>query len=264
MTPVRAAAARAERLRMLHAAPELLVLVNVWDAASARVVAAQPGCQALATASHAIAEAHGHRDGEQIPVDLMLAACRRIAAAAPELPVTADLEAGYGDVRATITGALEAGIVGCNLEDRCEPIDTAAARVEEAVAAGRDFGVPLVVNARTDVFLAAERHADVMDDAIARGRAFLEAGADVVFAVGVSDRELIRTLVEELGAVSVFASPRSPPLDVLESLGVQRASTGPGPMGIALAQLGREAASLLAHGPYPADLVFRPPPPPAT
>ena len=260
MSPVRAAAARAERLRMLHAAPELLVLVNVWDAATARVVAAQPGCQALATASHSIAEAHGYQDGENIPVDLMIAVCGRIAAAVPEMPVTADLEAGYGDVRATMTAALQAGIVGCNLEDQVRPIGEAAARVEEAVAAGRDYGVPLVVNARTDVFLGAPVAADVLDDAIARGRAYLEAGADVFFAPGLSDRELIRTLVQEVGPVSVFASPRSPSLDILQDLGVQRASTGPGPMGIALAQLGREAASLLGHGPYSPDLVFRVPP----
>ena len=261
MTPVRAAAARAERLRMLHAAPELLVLVNVWDAASARVVAAQPGCTALATASHAIADAHGFPDHEAIPVDLMIAACARVVAAAPALPVTADLEAGYGDVRATITAALEAGVVGCNLEDRAEPVDVAAARVEEAVAAGRDFGVELVVNARTDVFLQTRDHASVMDDAIARGRAYLQAGADVVFAIGLSDRELIRTLVEELGPVSVFAWPRSPSLDVLQDLGVQRVSIGPGGMGLALAALGREAERLLGHGSYPPDLVFRPPPP---
>jgi 2-methylisocitrate lyase-like PEP mutase family enzyme len=261
MTEVRAAAARAERLRMLHAAPELLVLVNVWDAASARVVAAQPGCHALATASHSIAEAHGYEDGENIPVELMLAMCGRIAAAVPELPVSADLEAGYGDVRATMTAALQAGIVGCNLEDKVAPVGDAAARVEEAVAAGRDYGVPLVVNARTDVFLTAAGPADVVDDAIARGRAYLEAGGDVFFVPGLSDREIIRTLVEEVGPVSVFASPRSPSLDVLQELGVQRASTGPGPMGIALAQLGREAESLFAHGPYSPDLVFRPPAP---
>ena len=260
MTPVRAAAARAERLRMLHAAPELLVLVNVWDAASARVVAAQPGCQALATASFSIAAAHGYADHEAIPLDLMIAACERIAAACPDLPVTADLEAGYGDARATVEAALAVGIVGCNLEDRCEAVDVAAARVEEAVAAGADHGVPLVVNARTDVFLKADSASDAMDDAIARGRAYLEAGADVFFAVGLTDRELIRVLVEEVGPVSVLGTPRSPSLDILQDLGVQRVSTGPGSFGVALAQLGRDAAGLLAHGGYPPDLVFRPPP----
>lgn len=261
MTPVRAAAARAERLRMLHAAPELLVLVNVWDAASARVVAAQPGCQALATASHAIAEAHGYRDGENIPVDLMIAMCGRIAAATPEVPVTADLESGYGDVRATITAALEVGIVGCNLEDKVDPLDVSVARVADAVAAGEAAGVPLVVNARTDVFLRADDPADALDDAIARGRAFLEAGADVVFVPGLSDGDVIGRLVQEVGPISVFASPKSPSLDALQELGVQRASTGPGPFGIALAQLAREAEGLLGHGPYPDDLGFRAPTP---
>lgn len=257
MTPVRAAAARAERLRMLHAAPEPLVLVNVWDAASARVVAAQPGCRALATASHAIAAAHGVADGDLDP-QLMLAACERIAKAVPDTPVTADLEAGYDDPYATIRHALEAGIVGCNLEDRNDPLDEAVRRIEAAASAGADYGVPLVINARTDVFLRTKDPREVADEAVERGRAYLEAGADVLFAIGLGDRDIIRRLVEEVGPVSVFASPRSPTLDELADLGVQRVSFGPGPMGIAYAALGREAASLLGHGPYPPDLVFRP------
>ena len=257
MSPVKAAAARAERLRMLHAAPELLVLVNVWDAASAKVVGAQPGCRAIATASHSIAAAHGVDDGALEP-DLMLAACERIAAAVPDLPVTADLEAGYGDAYGTVRRALEAGIVGCNLEDRNDPVEEAAARIGAAQRAGSDYGVPLVINARTDVFLTTRDPSEVADEAVERGLAYLAAGADCFFAIGLADPEIIRRLVEEVGPVSVFAWPRAPSLTELQDLGVQRASFGPGPMGIAYAALGRDAAKLLEHGAYPPDLVYRP------
>ena len=104
----------------------LLVLVNVWDAVTARLVAELPGCRALATASHSIAEAHGYRDGEQIPRDLMIEAVGRIAAAV-ELPVSADLEAGYGDVGETVRRAIAVGAVGANIEDRMRPLPGAAA-----------------------------------------------------------------------------------------------------------------------------------------
>src|SRR4051794_40028281 len=107
---------KAEELRRLHAAPEPLVLVNAWDAVSARVVAGAPGCRAIATASWSIAAARGFPDGEQIPLELMLDGIAPIARAV-ELPVTADLERGYGDAGTTVARALEAGAVGCNLED---------------------------------------------------------------------------------------------------------------------------------------------------
>jgi 2-methylisocitrate lyase-like PEP mutase family enzyme len=237
------------------------VLVNVWDAMSARVVASAPGCRALATASHAVAESHGYPDGEKVPIESVVATCAAVVDAAGDLPVTADLEAGYGDVRSTVAAALSVGVVGCNLEDRCSPRPSAVARVSEALEAGDQEGVPVVVNARTDVFLRASDHGAVLDEAISRGRAYLEAGAACFFAIGVSDPEIIRTLVAEVGAVSVFASVRSPSLDELQALGVQRVSFGPGPAGLAMAALARGAEQLLAHAPYPSDLPFRPPSP---
>jgi len=135
-------------LRRLHDDPELLILVNVWDVASARVVAEQPGCRAIATASYSIAAAHGYADGEHIPVELMIATIERIAAAVP-LPVTADLEAGYGDVAGTVRRAIDAGAVGGNLEDAMRPLPEAVAAVEATVRAGEAAGVPFVLNART-------------------------------------------------------------------------------------------------------------------
>ena len=171
---------KAEELRRLHAAPEPLVLVNAWDAASARVVAAAPGCRAIATASWSIAAAHGFPDGEAISREAMLAAVALVASAV-DLPVTADLERGFGDASVTVAGAIEAGAVGCNLEDSTGtgglwPAEEHAAVVAAARAAGEIAGVPIVINARTDVFLEG---AGGVDEAVERGRAYLEAGADV-------------------------------------------------------------------------------------
>src|SRR3954470_4188097 len=173
---------KAEELRRLHAAPEPLVLVNAWDAASARVVAGTPGCRAIATASWSIAVAHGFPDGEAIPLDAMLAAVK-VVADAVELPVTADLERGYGDAGETVRRALEAGAVGCNLEDADGAGGLVAtsdhvAEVAAARAGGDASGVPLVINARTDVYLHGEPD---MDEAVARARAYLGAGADCAF-----------------------------------------------------------------------------------
>jgi 2-methylisocitrate lyase-like PEP mutase family enzyme len=259
MTDLRALA---DELRRLHEAPELLVLVNVWDAASARTVAAAPGCRALATASWSIAAAHGVADGE-LPRDDMLAAVGRIAAAAPGLPLTADLEDGYADAGATVAAAIAAGAVGCNLEDGTgdpaapvRPVAEHAARVAAAREAGERAGVPLVINARTDVFLSGTRDPG---KALERGRAYRDAGADCIFVPGVADAPTIARLVEGMGApVSVLGTPSSPPLAELERLGVARVSFGPGPMGVAMAALARAAAALLAHEQPPADLAFRP------
>jgi 2-methylisocitrate lyase-like PEP mutase family enzyme len=248
----------AETLRDLHAAPELLVLVNAWDAASARTIAAADGCRALATASWAIAAAHGVPDGE-LDRDAMLAAVARIAGAV-ELPVSADLEDGYGataaEVGDTIARAIEAGAVGCNLEDGTRPAAEHAARVGAARAAGERAGVPIVINARTDVFLNGTGG---VEDALARGRAYREAGADCIFVPGVIDAGTIETLVKEMGTcVSLLVTPVSPPLDELERMGVARVSVGPGAMGAALAALREAASTLLARGPYPPGLAFRP------
>jgi 2-methylisocitrate lyase-like PEP mutase family enzyme len=242
-----------ERLR-LHTAPELLVLVNVWDVASASVVAGDPGTRALATASHSIAAALGYPDGERIPVDLMLDMVGRIAAAV-DLPVTADLEAGYGDAGETVRRAIGCGTVGANLEDGMRPLAEAVAAVRAAVAAGETEGVPLVLNARTDAFLlAGDRDSvDVLADAIERGRAFLDAGAACVFVPGLLDEPTVSALVDGLGErrVSVLAVPGSPPQSRLAELGVARVSFGPWPQRAALSHLAALAADLYAGGALP-------------
>lgn len=245
---------KAGELRRLHTDPDLLVLVNVWDVVSAAVVAGQPGCRAIATASHSIAATFGYPDGEQIPADLMLDMVGRIAAAV-ELPVTADLEAGYGDVDATIRRAIGVGVVGANLEDQLRPLPESVAAVTAAVKAGEAEGVPFVLNARTDAFLhAGDRdRAEVLADAIERGRAFLDAGATCVFVPGYIDAETIDRLVEALGErrLSVIGFPGTPAHADLEALGVARISYGPIPQRVALAALADTAAAVLAGGSMP-------------
>src|SRR3954452_15346349 len=194
-------AARARTLLDLPRAPEVLGLTNVWDVASARVVAGADGVRALATASHSIASTFGYEDGENIPLDLHLDMVARIVAAV-ELPVTMDMEAGYGDPGETARRAIAAGAVGGNLEDQLRPLDDAVAAVEAVLRAGRDAGVDFVLNARTDAFVRAGRDADreeLVAEAIRRGKAFLEAGAPVVFVPGAVAREEIEALVHGLG-----------------------------------------------------------------
>jgi len=248
---------KADLLRRLHTEPELLVLVNVWDVASAKVVAGLPGCRALATASHSIAASHGYEDGEQIPFDLMLAAIGRIVAAV-DLPVTADLEAGYGDVGDTVRRAVGVGVVGGNIEDQLRPLTEAVAGMRAAVNAAETEGVPFVLNARTDAFLmTGDRDADaVLADAIERGRAFLDAGADCVFVPGKLSAEVIARLVDGIGQrkVSILAAPDTPSPSELAELGVARVSFGPWTQRLALTALADTGAELLRGDGLPADI----------
>ncbi len=248
-------AEKAAELRRLHTAPELLLLVNVWDVITARVVADIPGTKALATASHSVAAAHGYPDGEQIPRDLMITAVGRIAAAV-DLPVTADLEAGYGDAGATVSRAIDVGIVGANLEDQLRPLPDAVIAVQAAVAAGERAGVSFVLNARTDAFLKAGEKDPrvVLADAIERGRAYLDAGASTFFAPGKLDEPTVTALVEALGPqrVNVIGVPGSLRLDTLQRLGVARVSYGPWSQNVALTALASLAEEVYSGGGLPA------------
>ncbi|MDA8060968.1 MAG: isocitrate lyase/phosphoenolpyruvate mutase family protein [Actinomycetota bacterium] len=247
---------KAAELLRLHTDPELLVLVNVWDVASARVVADLPGCKAIATASAAIAACYGYEDGERIPLDLALDMTARIVDAT-DLPVSADLEAGYGDVATTIARAISVGVVGANLEDQMRPLPVAVAAVETAVHAAEREGVPLVLNARTDAFLlgATRSPVDVLADAIARARAYLDVGASCVFVPGVLDALTIAELVGALGhgKLSILGLPGTPPPEELAALGVARVSYGPYPQRLALGALAGYAGELLSDRGSPAN-----------
>jgi len=249
-------AAKAGELLRLHTDPELLVVVNVWDAITAKVVADQ-GSRALATASHSIAATLGHPDGEKIPRDLMIDMVGRIAAAV-DIPVSADLESGYGDAGETIRRAIGVGVVGANLEDRMQPLPDAVAAVRAAVAAGEAEGVPFVLNARTDAFLrAGDRDpAEVLADAVERGRAFLAEGAACVFVPGKLDEAQVIALVEGLGErrLSTIGVPGSLPPARLAELGVARVSYGPFTQRAALTHLADLTTDLLAGGQLPGGI----------
>nr|WP_253908589.1 isocitrate lyase/phosphoenolpyruvate mutase family protein [Arthrobacter sp. H41] len=253
-TPAMDLPTKATELLRLHTSPKILQVINVWDAITAKTIAAVPGTEALATASHSIAASLGYDDGENIPVDLMIQAVGRIAAAT-SLPVSADLESGYGNPGDTVRRAIGAGIVGANIEDQMRPLADAVAQMEAAVKAGQAEGIDFVLNARTDAFLkAADRSRDdVLADAIERGRAFLEVGAASVFVPGLLDEPTVRALVEGIGQqrVSVINVPGSLAPSKLQELGVARISYGPWTQRVALTALADSAAGLLADGALP-------------
>jgi 2-methylisocitrate lyase-like PEP mutase family enzyme len=249
---------KAAELKRLHHDPTLLTVVNVWDCISAKVVADTPGTSALATASHSIAAAWGYEDGENIPVELMIEAVGRIAAATT-LPVTADLEAGYGDPAETVRKAIGVGIVGANLEDQMRPLADAVAIVDAVMDAALSEGIPdFVLNARTDAFLkAGDRDpAEVLAEAVERGRAYLDAGAPAVFVPGLLDEDQISTLVEAFGPqrLTVIGVPGTPALSRLEQLGVARVSYGPMPQRVALTALQELTEEILRGGGVPSTM----------
>jgi 2-methylisocitrate lyase-like PEP mutase family enzyme len=249
------AAQRAQTLSALHSAPEILRVVNVWDVVSAQAVLALPETRALATAGHSIAATFGYADGENIPLDVMLDMVGRIVAVAGDVPVSADLDAGYGDAGETTRRAIGMGVVGANVEDRLKPLAESVAAVEAIVRAGEAEGVPFALNARTDAFVRAGDRplSESIADAIERGRAYLDAGADVVFVPGILDADVTRQLVDGIGErkVSVIGLPGALSAAEYESLGVARISYGPMTQRVALTALQDVAASLYADGVIP-------------
>lgn len=232
---------RARELMRLHRDPSLLTVVNVWDAVSTKAVAGVEGTRAIATASHSIAASYGYADGEQIPVDLMLDVVARIVSAT-DLPVTADLEGGYGDPVETVRRAIGVGIVGANIEDQLRPVAEAAANVEAIMRAAEAEGVPdFVLNARTDAYhLRRDRHPkEALADAVERGRAYLDAGAPVVFVPAFLGEKHVQVLVDAFGPqrLTLIGIPGLPSLARLEELGVSRVSYGPMPQNVALTAL---------------------------
>ncbi|KAB8174252.1 isocitrate lyase/PEP mutase family protein [Microbispora catharanthi] len=227
--------AHADRLRELHHADEMLVLPNVWDAASAAIVA-EAGFPVVATASAAISAMLGYPDGEGAPWREMFAAAGRVARAV-SVPVTMDAEAGYGmDPRELVDRLLEIGVVGCNLEDtdhRAGGLVDAGVHGERLAAiraVADDAGVPIVINARVDVFLSQSGapEEERVAEAIRRGRIYLEAGADCVYPIGVGDERAIATLVAEVpGPINGNTRPGVLDLTKLGELGVARVSYGP-------------------------------------
>ena len=249
-------AEKAQTLAQLHAAPEILRVVNVWDAVSTRTIAALPETRAIATAGHSIAATFGYPDGT-IPLDVSLDMLGRIVEAAGDLPVSADLDAGYDDAGETVRRAIGVGVVGANVEDRLRPVDEAVAAVAAIVAAGESEGVPFVLNARTDAFVRAGGRpvGESIADAIQRGRAYLDAGADLVFVPGVLSADVTRQLVDGIGErkISVIGLPGALSSAEYEELGVARISYGPMTQRVALTALQDVAADLYRGGVIPSS-----------
>jgi 2-methylisocitrate lyase-like PEP mutase family enzyme len=251
----------ADSFQMMHIAPPILVLANAWDAASARVFEGA-GARAIGTTSAGMAAVLGYPDGQKVPRELMLEAVARIAGTV-DVPVTADVEAGYGpraeDVAETTRLVIEAGAVGINLEDAsgdpAQPlfeVEEQIERIRAAREAAERVGVRIVINARTDFFLAEiGKPAERLNAAVSRANAYRGAGADCLFVPGVADVATIGKLVRDIcGPVNVLASRGTPPVRDLEKIGVARLSVGSGFMRGALA-LARDAAhELFDQGSY--------------
>ena len=252
---------KAEELRRLHSGARVLVLPNAWDVASARVLE-ELGYPAIATTSAGVAFALGYPDGQRLSRDEMLAVVARIARAV-RVPVTADMEAGYGitpkDMAETAKAIVAAGAVGLNLEDvtgdtESSQVDTVL-QVEKIRAireASASLGVSLVINARTDVYLMPiGPEAMRFERTVERLRAYRAAGADCVFAPGVKERELIEKLVKAVAApLNILVTPGCPSIPELQKIGVARASVGSGVMRSTLGLVRRIGKELLETGTY--------------
>ena len=252
---------KADTLRGLHSGPEALVLVNVWDAGSARIIE-DVGFPAIATTSAGIAFSKGLPDGQKISAERMMTAVAEIAQAV-SVPVTADAEAGYGDspehAAETARHVIMAGAVGMNFEDATGRTEQPLADLElqvERIHAIRESSakirLPLVLNARTDVYLLqlgdpAKRY----DETVKRLRAYRDAGADCVFVPGLLDPKTIGRLVSDVRCpLNILAVPGPPSVAELTALGVKRISLGSGPMRAALGMLRRLGQEVRDGGTY--------------
>jgi 2-methylisocitrate lyase-like PEP mutase family enzyme len=227
----------------LHLAPAILVLPNAWDVASAKLLAEVPGCRALATSSGAVARSLGFEDGENAPAEVMIVASARIAQAV-DLPVTADLEAGYGDPVGTARAAWEGGLVGINFEDSVagtlKDVDEQAA----LIGAIRDAVPELVINARVDTFLRGDED---VEHAVGRANAYLSAGADCAYPIFCPTAAIAELAGRIDGPINVLLTPKTPPVPELAALGVARATWGAGLAGLAYAEAARVVADALGH-----------------
>ena len=231
-------AAKAQILLTLHNNGKLLILPNVWNPIGARMLESK-SFPAVATASAAIAESLGYSDGEQLKLDSMLDMIARIVRSV-NVPVTADLEAGYSDsisgLQENISRLLDTGAVGINFEDSWDdsahlrPIPEQVERIQAVRAVAEKRGIPLVINARADSFFAEGFLSleDRIEDVITRANAYLKAGADCIYPIGASDKETLKVLRQRINApINVLASAKTASLKELQEIGINRVSFGP-------------------------------------
>jgi 2-methylisocitrate lyase-like PEP mutase family enzyme len=253
-------AAKAEAFRALHRGPPLLLMANAWDAITARLFEAE-GFAAVATTSGGVSWAVGYADGEAAPWNEVVGQTRRIAQAVA-VPVTADIEAGFGAtpeaLARSITDIIGAGAVGVNLEDGIpgptpiRSIDEAATRIRAAREAAKAAGVRIVINARTDLYLKQiGDEASRFDDAVARGRAYLAAGADCFYPIGLRDPATMGRLVQALKApININVRAGYPSVAELEALGVARVTTATQLTLVALAATREVARAIKTTGTF--------------
>lgn len=243
---------RAKAFGALHAGPELLVLANAWDAASARVIA-HAGAKAIATSSAAVAWAHGYPDGEAVPAEAVLQTIREVARTV-DLPVSADIEAAYAvdaqTASAFVTKAMDAGAVGINIEDGLAPPDLLAAKIEHVRASVARGGRELWINARIDIYLRKIAQGDAAyKETVRRAKLYREAGANSIFVPAVVEDALLARLVPEVVLpFNALAFPGLPPAKRLAELGVRRLSAGSGIAKQALETTYALARAFLAEG----------------
>lgn len=232
---------RANLLKNLHVKGDPLILFNIWDAGSAQAIQ-ETGAKVIATGSWSVATAHGYEDGEKLPFDLAIANLKRIIAKV-NLPVTFDLEGGYGqspdEVKKSITKVIEAGAVGINFEDQVidgkelYSIEDQCARIKAIRYEAERVSIPIFINARTDIFLKSDSvnlNDDLLEEALKRAFAYTEAGANGFFVPGLKNIKHIKKLCKLLRIpLNIMVLPDTPSLKQLAELGVARISYGPGP-----------------------------------
>ncbi len=249
---------KAVQFREMHHGPSILVLPNAWDVASARIFE-QAGFRAVATTSSGVAASLGYPDEQRISRDMLIEVVERITRVV-ECPITVDIEAGYGDtmeeVLETIKAVIAAGAIGINIEDSTKgqvkslvDVSFQVGLLKAIQETALSMDVPLVVNARIDVFLLAIGDpARRFEEAVQRSKAYRQAGADCVFPIGLSDTHTIADLVQASnGPINILAGSTTPSIAELARLGVARISFGSGMMRATLARLRHIARELLEH-----------------
>ena len=247
---------KATAFAALHQKGNPVIIYNIWDAGTAKAVA-DAGAKALGTGSWSVAAAQGYADGENLPMEARLSTAKSIASAV-ELPLSVDFEGGYAEDPAelakNVAKVIDAGAIGVNFDDQVVggsgvyPISRQAERIRAIRSLADSRGIPLFINARTDLFLQEgdrTKHAALLDEAVARARAYAEAGGNGFFAPGLADEELIRKLCEASPVpVNIMMMPGVSAPKRLGELGVARVSYGPGPYRAMMAKLKEDAAAV--------------------
>jgi 2-methylisocitrate lyase-like PEP mutase family enzyme len=244
---------KAEAFGALHKGPDILILPNAWDGASAAIME-DAGAKAVATSSAAVAWVHGYPDGDALPLPKLISTIETVARAVKKVPVTADIEGGYtddlGQLAETIKAVIGAGAVGINLEDGSRDPELHARKIAATRKAADAAGVPLFINARIDVYLKGLAEGDAaFAETVARAAKYAAAGASGIFVPGPTDNELIGRLAKAIALpLNIMLLAKLAPAAQLQVLGVRRVSSGGGAFRAAYARLAKGVAAYLADG----------------